>query len=288
MIHFKNILILLLLLLIQIGYSQQSDSIQNFISPKATTTSGWQLIKYDGLSILGGIKHVYSRPLKWEGNQWATLAGIAAGQSILFALDEPAKAYFDQQKEDIPDLVRDFGYRFGKPLVNYGLLGGIYSLGLLTKNQKIRKTGVLLITSAIAGGILQTAGKTFIGRARPNVGEGNFSFRFYSKEAAYHSFPSGHSILSMTTTHAIAKQFDNALIKSGIYAVGLITPISRLWEGAHWLTDVTMGIALSVIVVESVDKYLKREKRYSYATKKNKIRWGFKISTNQVGFIGRF
>ncbi|WP_025742424.1 phosphatase PAP2 family protein [Aquimarina pacifica] len=288
MIHSKAIFTLSLLFIFYSGYTQNSYTNKDSLNTQQKKESIWQLIKYDGLSIYGGIKHVYSQPLKWKKNDWAIFAGSLVGQSILLTLDEPANSYFTKQKESIPDIIKDAGFHFGKPLINYGLTGSVYTLGLLTKNEKIRKTGVLLIASATAGGLIQTTSKTLFGRARPNVGEGNFSFRFYNHEPGYHSFMSGHAILAMTTAHAFAKQFDNIFTKSGIYALGLITPVSRLWEGAHWLTDITAGIAISIIVVDSASNYLKKEKRYLITDKKNKIRWNFRLGANQLGIVGSF
>jgi len=248
----------------------------------------WQIIKYDGLSVYGGVKHAYTQPLKWKEKDWALFGGVVAGTMTLLALDEPANDYFTNQAEGVPDFVQETGFRFGKPLVNYGLTTGIYAIGLVTKNEKIRKTGVLLIASATAGGVFQTFTKTLIGRARPNTNEGNLSFRLWSNEAGFHSFPSGHTILSISTAHALAKQFKNPYVKGGIYAIGLLSPVSRLWSGAHWLTDVVLGAAISIAVVDSVDNYLKKEQRYAYNPKKTKIRWNLSFGAGQVGVVGRF
>ncbi|MEW7290164.1 phosphatase PAP2 family protein [Aquimarina sp. 2304DJ70-9] len=248
----------------------------------------WQMMKYDGASVYGGVKHVYTNPIRWKGKDWLTFGGIMAGNAILLAVDEPANDVFAKQGDGVPDLIKEAGFRFGKPLLNYGLTSSVYTLGLLTKNEKIRKTGVLLIASATAGGLLQTVSKTLVGRARPLTGEGNLSFKFNSSEAGFHSFPSGHAILSFTTAHAFAKQFDNLFVKGGIYALGMITPVSRLWDGAHWLTDVTLGLVMSVVIVDSVDNYLKKDKRYVYGNKKNKIRWNLRVGANQIGVVGRF
>ncbi|WP_378178833.1 phosphatase PAP2 family protein [Aquimarina sp. SS2-1] len=248
----------------------------------------WQMIKYDGLSTWGGVKNAYTQPLRWKGDDWATFGGIIAGSTILLAIDERANDYFTNQSAGVPQIIKEGGFRFGKPLFNYGLTTGIYALGLITKDEKIRKTGVLLIASATAGGILQTVSKTLAGRARPTTGEGNLSFRFNSGEAAYHSFPSGHSILSFTTAYAIAKQFDNPYIKGGLYAVGLISPISRLWSGAHWLTDVVLGVALSVVIVDGIDNYLNKKERYVYDSRKFKIKWDLKLGAGQLGVVGSF
>ncbi len=278
------------------AHAQESSSIPN--SEKAKDTTGiqnsenkrttWQMIKYDGASIFGGVKHAYTRPFTWKEKDWATFGILIAGSTALLGLDDPAKEYFANQEKDIPDGIKEVAFRFGKPLINYGLTTSVYALGLITKNKKIRKTGVLLIASATAGGLLQTAAKTFVGRARPLTGEGNLSFRFYSGgDAAYHSFPSGHTILSVTTAYAIGKQFKNPFLKGGIYAIGLLSPVSRLWSEAHWLTDVALGSALSIIIVESIDNYLTKDRGYAYANK-HKIKWNLRVGANQIGVVGRF
>ncbi|MFD2563043.1 phosphatase PAP2 family protein [Aquimarina rubra] len=267
---------------------EQSETTPEEKEESKNEMTRWQMVKYDGISAFGGVKHAYTQPFRWKGKDWATFGGIIAGSTILLAIDERANDYFTNQSEGVPQIIKESGFRFGKPLFNYGLTTGIYALGLITKDEKIRKTGVLLIASATAGGILQTVSKTLAGRARPTSGEDNLSFRFNSSEAEYHSFPSGHAILSFTTAYAIAKQFDNPYIKGGLYAVGLISPISRLWSGAHWLTDVVLGVALSVVIVDGIDNYLNKEERYVYDSKKFKIKWDLKLGAGQLGVVGSF
>ncbi|WP_378186422.1 phosphatase PAP2 family protein [Aquimarina sp. W85] len=265
------------------GQEQEFDSLQTNTSP-----SRWDMIKYDGKSTLGGITHVYTNPLRWKSKDWITFAGIVTGSALLLTVDEPANKFFSDQEEDISKIIKETGFRFGKPLINYGLTTGVYAVGILTKNEKIRKTGVLLIASATAGGIIQTMSKTLAGRARPSTGKGPTSFRFYSSDAGFHSFPSGHSILSFTTAYAVSKQFENPYIKGSIYALGLISPVSRLWAGAHWLTDVVLGVAISVVVVDGIDNYLNTNKRYAYKNERLGIRWNITLGPGQLGLIGSF
>ncbi len=283
MIYFKALFVSILLISFSFTmYSQDTLDVQN----KMTT---WQMVKYDGLSVYGGVKHAYKQPFKWKEKDWATFGGVMIGTVALLALDDPANEYFSKQGEDIPDVIREASFRFGKPLFNYGLTTSVYALGLITKNKKIRKTGVLLIASATAGGLLQTVSKTLIGRARPLTGEGNLSFKFYSGgDAGFHSFPSGHAILSITTAYAIGKQFKNPFIKGGIYALGMLSPISRLWEQAHWLTDVVLSTALSIVIVDGIDNYLNKTERYTYGHKQHKIKWSLQLGAGQLGVIGRF
>lgn len=247
----------------------------------------WDMIKYDGVSIFNSTIHPFTRPFHWNGKDWLTMGLITAGTGVVYTLDEPAKDFFLDNGEHIPPFIKDFGFRAGKPLVNYGFTSGVYAIGLFTKNEKIRKTGVLMIASATAGGLIQTVSKTVVGRARPQTGKGKNYFKFYSEEAGYHSFPSGHSILSFTTFYAISKQFENPYIKTGLWTLGLISPVSRLWAGAHWLTDVGLGITLSVLIVDSIDNYLTKKERYTTKPNKN-ISWNLNIQRNQIGITGRF
>lgn len=254
---------------------------------KDQTQTFWGRVKYDGLSTFGGIKYAYSQPFHWKTKDFLTTGGIILGQTILYSIDTDSDRFFSEQGEDAPQFLKEFGWRFASPQVSFVVIGGIYTFGLLTKNEKWRKTGVLLISSAVSAGLIQTVSKTVVGRARPSTDKGKHFFKMFSNEGAYHSFPSGHSILSFTMAHAIAKQFDNFWIKAGIYTVGSIAPISRMWERAHWLTDVTFGMALSIIAVDSVDRYLNGSNRYQ-TTQKDKISWRLSAGVNTIGITASF
>lgn len=252
------------------------------------TTSTWNLLKYDFNASLRGTGHAFTQPLRWKKKDALTFAGVALGSAILYSFDEQSSDFFIKQEKDVPLVVRDFGRYFGNPQNNYAISAGIYGFGLLTKNEKVRKTGVLLIASGFTVGVMQSAAKNIIGRARPSSGNGKDIFKPFSKEGAFHSLPSGHTVLSITTAHAIAKQFDSLGAKIIIYSIGSITPISRLWRGSHWLTDVALGTVLSIVVVDSIDNFLFKENLYDYPNKKKNITWNLKLGTGQIGLIGTF
>ena len=88
--------------------------------------------------------------------------------------------------------------------------------------------------------------------------------------------------------HAIAKQFDKTWMKIGVYAIGAIPPISRLVDNAHWITDIAFSTAISIIVVDSIDKYLFESKSYSYPKKEKQISWNLRFSGSQMGIVGTF
>ena len=278
--NLKSLFVILFVLFLFVGNSQQEkDSIER--------ESIWQMMKYDGKTAFQGLKHAYTRPLHWKGDDFLKLGGVALSTIILYSFDEESSEYFINQEENAPQVLKEFGWYFGAPQNNYMISAGIYGVGLFTRNEKIRHTGVLLIASATAAGFIQTLSKNAFGRARPLTFDGKGSFKPFSSEGAYHSFPSGHAILSFTTAHAIARQFDSWWVKAPLYGAGLVAPISRLWAGSHWLTDVTVGIALSVFIVDSIDNYLKDNNKYDLK-KKKKISWRLNVSPNKLGFVGTF
>ena len=249
----------------------------------------WELAKYDGVSAFNGFTTTYTKPLSWEKKDFITAGAIVVGTGALFLIDEPASDWFVEQGEDIPPFIQDAAWYFGKPQYNYSLNGAIYLYGLFTRNEKVRKTGVLLISAASAAGLLQTISKTVTGRARPMTGEGSASFEPFSGEAGYHSFPSGHTILAVTTAYAIGKQFENPYLKAGIYALGMVTPVSRLWAGAHWLSDVGLSVAISILMVDAIDHYLNTERDYDKQDpSKTRITWDLQLGAGGIGIRGSF
>ena len=245
----------------------------------------WKDVKNDGATILKGVKHVYTQPFKWEKDDWITVGGVLASNAIIYAYDEEISEFFINQEEDAPQMLKEIGWYYGSPQNFFMISAGIYGYGLLAKNEGFRNTGVLIISSAVASGLIQTVLKNGLGRARPSQGIGKDMFKPFSKESGYHSLPSGHTILSITASHAIAKQFKSIWVKSGIYAVGMIAPISRLWAEAHWLTDITMGAVVSIAIVDGIDKFIFNQNTIK---KEKQISWKLKAGVGTVGLVGTF
>ncbi len=255
---------------------------------KDTATIG-QLALYDAKQTLLSIRHSFSQPFHWKKKDFTTLGTIALGAFALSTIDDEANVFFARQESSVPNAFQEFGTRFGSPQVYFIANAGLYGYGLFTKNEKIRKTSVLIISSSFTTGLLQSISKTAFGRARPGNEFKSTAFRFWSNEPQFHSFPSGHAVLSMTISHAIAKQFDNIWTKVGIYSLGAVVPISRLFKGAHWLTDIAVSSVLSIAVVDAIDKFLFNTNAYTYKTKEKKlVSWNFRFSGSKIGIVGSF
>ena len=251
--------------------------------------SNWDNFTYDMGNVFKGVGYSYSRPLHWQGKQWATFGGVMAGTALIYLVDDPTSEYFTGIKEDVPQFIREYGKEYASPQYNYMFTGAVYLTGLFTKDPKLRRTGVLLISSATSTGLLQQILKSAVGRARPATELGKDTFNpLWGGGKGFHSFPSGHTILAFTNAYAIAKQFKNPWIKAGIYTVGLVPGISRLWEGKHWLSDVAFSVALSIFTVEAIDRYLDTKYDEKYNQNAKDVSWDLNFGPGVVGLTVRF
>jgi len=254
----------------------------------AKNDTRWQMFKYDAGNIFKGIGHSYIQPLKWKGKQWAQFGGLVAGTGVVYLGDEETSRFIRANREGVPTFIRRYGEFYGNPENNYLVTSGVYLVGLATKNEKLRRTGVLLIASASSAGLLQQVLKSTVGRARPVADLGKDTFDPFNSSRNFHSFPSGHALMAFTNAYAIGKQFKSPWIKAGIYTVGAIPGISRLWDGQHWLSDVLFSWAISIATVECIDRYLDRKYDQKYNDQSKKLSWNLNFGPGTLGISMHF
>lgn len=291
----KNGFLFFLSYFVCITQAQTLDSIatvesQNYqVTDTTTTETTWMKFKYDARNGANAFLYTFKRPLSWNKKDFTFLGATLLGTGITLLTDQQTSDFFRRQNNDIEPVVSEIGFWFGKPQVNYGITGSIYAVGLLTNNEKIRHTGILLIASASVSGLIQQSVKTIAGRARPAAELGPHYYEPFNGTPSFSSFPSGHTALSVTTCYALAKQFDNPWIKGSFYVAGMVSPLSRIWKGAHWSSDVFLSTAMSIAIVEAVDSYLKQDNKYNLQQQQpNKISWRLNFGYNQLGLVGIF
>lgn len=250
--------------------------------------SRWDMFKYDFGNIFKGVGYSYARPFHWQGKQWAQFGAVVAGTGVVYLVDDDTSRFIRANREGVPEWIRDYGSFYGSPENNYIATSGVYLTGLITKNEKLRRTGVLLIASATSAGLLQQVLKSAVGRARPIADLGKDTFDPFNSSRNFHSFPSGHALLAFTNAYAIAKQFKNPWIKAGIYTIGAVPGISRVWDGQHWLSDFVFALAISVATVESIDRYLDKKYDEKYNDQEKKVSWNLNFGPGQIGLILTF
>jgi len=108
----------------------------------------------------------------------------------------------------------------------------------------VRIFAAMLLACALAG-IANRVVKISTGRARPDVqAEARWSGPNFS--ASYHSFPSGHTAASTAFFATLA--FASWRIGLGLLAIPLLIAFSRMYVGAHHVSDVVCAALLATLV----------------------------------------
>jgi membrane-associated phospholipid phosphatase len=214
----------------------------------------------DASHVLGGTGHVLTSPLRWRGKDWAIFGSVLGGAFALSFLDEEVNEFFLRNHSKTADKLSDFGIEYGEPATVVILTGSLYVVGLIADSDWLRESCVILSASLLPDGMIQTVTKKATGRARPHLGLGYHEFDPFRNEEAYYSFFSGHTMVAMTTSHVFARRIDNAFAKAGLYSLGAIAGLARMYNEDHWLTDVVLGNALAIASVNSVSKWLEAQK----------------------------
>mgnify|MGYP005847983953 CR=1 FL=1 len=201
----------------------------------------------------------YKRPFQWKKKQWIQFGAVVGLTFATALIDERTDRFFQTHQSRFLEGLSSVGDRLGRPANNVPFYIGLYGAGVLTKNEWIRNTSTMIFASLAISGFVQTLTKDAVGRARPDANLGNTAFKAFGGRA-YHSFPSGHALLSISTTWVLARQLKPLPLKILFYAIPTVVSWSRIYDGAHWLSDVVLGNALGIAAAETVLKYFPKIK----------------------------
>lgn len=156
-------------------------------------------------------------------------------------------------------LQRDISNAFGQ-ISGYGptlgVPGGLIVTGFLTKNNRMRETGVLQYKAIAHATLLFLAVSRISGRNKPNnfrKGRGEFF-------EGGTSFPSGHALNSFASASVLAHEYsDKPWVGIIAYTLSSLAAGSRITQAIHFPSDVfasvVAGILIGRYVVEHNSKY---------------------------------
>lgn len=204
--------------------------------------------------------HVFKRPLSWEKKEWITFGAFVGTTVAVSFADESINDFFKRNQSNSLTPFADAGDFIGQPEHQGPFLAVLLGTGVLINNEWMRETGSMIASTMITSGFLTAFGKEAFGRARPSKGEGSTSFKPFAGKA-YHSLPSAHTSLSISSSWILARQIKPLALKIPFYAVPVLVGWSRLYDNAHWMSDVVVSSALSIACAEAVIQYYTKVKK---------------------------
>ncbi|MGE5845705.1 MAG: phosphatase PAP2 family protein [Ignavibacteria bacterium] len=212
----------------------------------------------DFLLLIGSIGYTLSSPFRWHAEDFIMLGGFSAVTAGSFLLDDETRTVMLKNRNKVYDGLARIGFSYGAP--QYAIPGAavFYLAGLIAQDEWLRTTGLMMAESLINIGIIQIPARIIAGRARPLTGEKNTSFILFTGYDQFRSsFISGHAAVAFSLSTILADQIDNIWATIGLYALAALTPLSRLYEDKHWLSDTVIGSAMGVFIANTVINYHK-------------------------------
>lgn len=145
------------------------------------------------------------------------------------------------------------------------ILGGaVYGAGRASGNHHMARLGLHTAEAVFVGDMITGAIKNVAGRKRPYLSPDNpYDFRLFRgfKGDSVRSFPSGHTTSAFAAAAAATAE-TGYIWKEGKPYVGAvlfgaagIVGVSRMYNNAHWASDVAIGAAIGSFVGWKVVRY---------------------------------
>jgi membrane-associated phospholipid phosphatase len=143
---------------------------------------------------------------------------------------------------------------------------GMYGLGRLAHWRELEDLGLHGTEAIVLAGLTTTVAKDIAGRARPNVaGDTNpHDFRLgrgFNRGNGYRSFPSGHATVAFAAASVVTSEsqrwWPNGvwLVAPSMYGGAVLVGLSRMYNNAHWASDVVLGAAIGTFSGIKVVRY---------------------------------
>lgn len=192
------------------------------------------------------------------------------------ALGYAGAAYLVYQKEDAhfkdesQEMKNPFMSRMATSVSPLGVgknawmaLGATAGLAYLTKNTRLQHTAFVWAGSLLVNGMATDKLKNTFQRYRPNTGMPFNTFDGYGGPHINHSLPSAHTSNAFTTATVFATMYkDKKWVPPVAYGVATLVGLSRIYNNAHWASDVMAGAAVGFLSAKTMlltDKWLSQK-----------------------------
>jgi membrane-associated phospholipid phosphatase len=197
---------------------------------------------------------------------------LAAGFTGLTVVMFPADRSLAQRLQDSSTQANHFLKNASRNIQYFGDPGSIvigvsmYAVGRVAKWRAVADLGLHGTEAIVISGVFTAVIKDVAGRARPYVSldtsPHDFGFgRGLRKGGGYQSFPSGHTSAAFAAAAAVTTESQRWwpdgiwLVAPAMYGGATLVGASRMYNNAHWASDVVVGAAIGTFSGIKVVRY---------------------------------
>jgi membrane-associated phospholipid phosphatase len=140
----------------------------------------------------------------------------------------------------------------------------VYAGGRIGGNRKVASLGLHTTESVLIADAITGVLKNVAGRERPRFNRDNsFAFHFLGglKGDDYRSFPSGHTTSAFAAAAATSEEVgqiwpnQKTWVSAVVYTAAALGGVSRIYNNAHWASDVVVGAGIGAFTGWKVVRY---------------------------------
>jgi membrane-associated phospholipid phosphatase len=191
--------------------------------------------------------------------KWYEVGAVLGATVLLSTLDEPTQRYVQHHRSEESNEIAEVFRQEGEAPYYAGISLGVFTVGAVTGNPAIRRSGTRLIASVALSALEMSVIKRVVGRSRPNEDVGAFSFHPFTslKDSAgvetRGAMPSGHTTAAFAVATSLADDIDNPIADALLYTAATGTAFSRINDNRHWLSDTFFGAMLGIFTAKVVN-----------------------------------
>jgi hypothetical protein len=217
--------------------------------------------------------YTLSSPSRWDSSEWVAAGLITGGLAASTLFEEDLRRSIQGSRGRAGDVLERVGFCYGTPFVTVPASLMTYGAGVAFGSDGVRDTGMMMIDVLLLVGLVQQPARMIAGRARPETGDGHFSFKPFTTANDRASFISGHAWSAFGISNIVARQIDQGWAYVTFFSLAGITGWSRLYADKHWLSDVLAGSVLGYLSSTTVWNWFQEQRLGSDLQAVSDARW---------------
>jgi membrane-associated phospholipid phosphatase len=205
--------------------------------------------KYDFSQFRNEAGIFFTRPLHWEGNDWLKFGLLGAGTVMAMQADQPIRTAVLRDQRYYRSVPIEAGRIWGEIYMPMALFGGFALHSLIADDMRTRKIAFEIGQASLYAAAITYTMKFAFGRARPYTNDGTTTYHpFTIVDDDFHSLSSGHSTIAFVLSTVLSRNVEPLWLKILVYLPAVLTPISRVYQDQHWVSDNVLGAAIGYFV----------------------------------------
>lgn len=176
--------------------------------------------------------------------------------------DEPVREFALSSRNAVTRKIANYIEPLGRSGNMIYAAGGVYAAGLVSRNQKLQRAGILAASGLLLNDLVTGQLKDEFQRRRPDATAENHYFEGGEGGQHHASFPSSHTSTAFTFATALATVYKNhRWVPPVAYSMATLVGLSRIHDNKHWATDVMAGAAVGFLTTKATNIILKQTEK---------------------------